>query len=408
MDLLAALQEPRYIEDPYPLYEQLRAERSVRTTRGEIVLSRYGDVTAVLGDPRFGKPPVPRLPARSWRPMTRIFLFLDPPDHTRLRRVVAPLFTQSAVAELRTKIESTAAALIPPDAETLDVVTEIAYPLPFAVVSELLDIPAEDRPQVASWSRTMTESLDTPVPSRLRDVATMLAAITRRKIHPIDAMRASAQLVRYAQQRIERAKTDPTTPFVDTLVRALAQDEIDADEATATWIMMAIAGHETTANLIGNAVLALLNDPTVLKQVTTDPALIPRAVEECLRFDTPVPFTPRVANENIELNGMTVRSGEMTVLLFAAANRDPDAFPNPDCLDLTRPKSPPHVGFAHGIHFCLGAALARLEAEAALGVLLPRLAAEHRPSGMKRRPIVSVRGLEHLPVALSRAAAPSD
>jgi pimeloyl-[acyl-carrier protein] synthase len=164
--------------------------------------------------------------------------------------------------------------------------------------------------------------------------------------------------------------------------------------------MMAIAGHETTANLIGNAVLALLHDREVLAKLTADPALIPAVVDECLRYDTPVPHTPRVATSDAELNGIPVRRGETTLLLLAAANRDADAFADPDRLDLTRPKAPPHLGFAHGIHFCLGAALARLEVEVALATLLPRLDGERAPLAIERRPSVAVRGLSKLEVPL--------
>jgi cytochrome P450 len=181
----------------------------------------------------------------------------------------------------------------------------------------------------------------------------------------------------------------------ETLVRGIADGELNDDEAAATWVMLAIAGHETTANLIGNAIHALLE-----QHVELDSALIPRAVDECLRYDTPVPHTPRLAHEDVEVGGVTIRRGEMALLLLAGANRDPDAFPDPDRLDFDRPKTPPHMGFAHGIHFCVGAALARLETEAALSVVLPRIALGEQRRTPVRRPTVAVRGLAEFPLTL--------
>lgn len=407
IDVLAKLGDARYLDDPYPLYAELRGRRVVRTPRGGIVLARHSDVTAVLSDARFGKLRVPRMPLTATRVLFRMFLLLDPPDHTRLRRVVAPLFSQSSISAMRASVEATAARLLPQHATIVDLVADFAYPLPFAVVSDLLGVPHDDRAQLARWSRVLTESLDTPPPTRARDVPRALAALARRKSHPIAAARAGTAMVRYAQQHLALATAAPPTAFCDALLRAIADGEIDDDEAAATWIMMAIAGHETTANFIGNAVLALVEHPDVVERVIADPSLVPRAVEECLRYDTPVPHTLRVAHKHTHISGATVEPGETTLLLLAAANRDPDAFPDPDRLDLTRPKTPPHLGFAHGIHFCLGAALARLEAEAALGVVLPRLALGPERPAIKRRPNIAVRGLAAFPLAIRPAPAPA-
>lgn len=387
------LRDAKYLDDPYPLYAQVREQRAVRTPRDGIALARHRDVTAVLGDARFAKVLLPRVPFGAARVLSRMFLFLDPPDHTRLRRVVAPAFSQSSVAAMRADIETIAQSLVPPTATSVDLVGDFAYPLPFAVVARLLGIPDDDRAQLAQWSRTLTESLDSPPPVKLRDLPRGMAAIMRRESHPVAAVRASTAIARYAQRRIAVSKTAPITPLCETLVRGIADGEINDDEAAATWVMMAIAGHETTANLIGNSVLALLEQPDVLEQLNADPTLVPRAVDECLRYDTPVPHTPRVAHDDVAFGDVTIRRGEVALLLLAAANRDPDAFPDADRLELTRPKTPPHVGFAHGIHFCVGAALARLEVEAALTTMLPRIAVEaERPSPV-RRPTVAVRGL---------------
>jgi cytochrome P450 len=176
---------------------------------------------------------------------------------------------------------------------------------------------------------------------------------------------------------------------------------ISADEAAATWIMMVIAGHETTANLIGNRVLALLDQPDLLTCIHNDPTLMSRVVDECLRYDGPVPYTGRIATEETTINGTRIERGQTALVFMAAANRDPDPFPDPDRLDLARPQTPPHLGFASGIHFCVGSALAKLETEIALTTLLPQLASDLHRGEITRRSSVAVRGLATLPIQLA-------
>jgi pimeloyl-[acyl-carrier protein] synthase len=189
-------------------------------------------------------------------------------------------------------------------------------------------------------------------------------------------------MVRYVDDQLRVAERSPATEVSSLLVEGLRQRELDRDEAIATWIMLAIAGHETTANLIGNALFALIERPDVLHHLVCEPTRIPAAVEECLRFDTPVPYTARVASERLEIGDIRIDSGQTVYLMMAAANRDPDAFPDPDELDIDRSKTPNHLGFAYGIHFCLGAALARLETEVAIATILPptRCEAAHTTS----------------------------
>jgi cytochrome P450 len=396
------------LDDPYPLYAEVRERRAVRTPHDGVALAQHHDVIAVLADARFGKVLIPRVPLKATRVMSREFLFLDPPDHARLRRVVAPTFTQSSVAAMRADIEAIAQSLLPASATRIDLVGDFAYPLPFAVVAALLGIPEDDQPQIAHWSQTLTASLDAPAPIKMRDLPRGIKAIARGELHPIAAVRATTGIVRYAQSRIAASKTAPATPLCETLVRGIVDGELNDDEAAATWLMLAIAGHETTANLIGNSVFALLEHPDVLAQLTADPELVPRAVDECLRYDTPVAHTPRVAHDDVAIGDVTIRRGEVVLLLLAAANRDPEAFPDPDRLDLARPKTPSHVGFAHGIHFCVGAALARLEMETALNVVLPRIALDAERPPAVRRPTVAVRGLAEFPVTLRALASPRD
>lgn len=404
VDVLALLRQPAHSSDPYPLYAELRHRPPVRLPTGELVFARYADVAAILKDPRFAKYPLPRSPLRAARVLFRMFLLLNPPDHTRLRRVVAPAFSPSVVAALRPMATSIAEELLPAGPSTIELIGDFAYPFPLAVIGELLGIPGTDRAQIAGWSRTLTESLDDPLPVRAREIPRAVRAVVQGRSHPVAATRAATRIVAYAKQQIANAAQDPATEFLATLVRSQQEGSLDADEAAATWIMMVIAGHETTANLIGNAVLALLDHPDVLASIRNDPTLMSRLVDECLRYDSPVPYTGRVALEEMTINGIRMGAGQSAVVLMAAANRDPDPFPNPDQLDLTRPPTPPHLGFAYGIHFCVGSMLAKLETEIALTTLIPRLTASRDSRGMARRPSVAVHGLAKLPIQLTPAA----
>jgi pimeloyl-[acyl-carrier protein] synthase len=404
LDVLAMLREPARLVDPYPLYAELRQRSRVRLPTGEIVLSRYADVVAVLKDPMFRKPPLPRPPSKATRVLFQMFLLLDPPDHTRLRRVVAPAFAPAAVARLRSTATLVADRLIASVPGTFDLVGDFAYPLPLAVIGELLGVPDVDRAKIGTWSRTLTESIDDPLPLRLRELPRGVRSIVQGRSHPVAAARAAAGIVGYAKQRMADAAAGPVTEFLETLDRAQHDGVISADEACATWIMMVIAGHETTANLIGNSVLALLEHPDLLARIRNDPTLMSRVVDECLRYDSPVPYTGRTATEVTTINGTRIERGQTALVFMAAANRDPDPFPDPDRLDLARPQTPPHLGFASGIHFCVGSALAKLETEIALTTLLPRLASDLHREEITRRPSIAVRGIAKFPLQLAPSA----
>jgi cytochrome P450 len=194
VDVLALLREPKYLDDPYPLYAEVRSRRAVRTPSDGVALAQHRDVTAVLGDARFGKVLIPRTPLKATRVLSRMFLFLDPPDHTRLRRVVAPAFSQSSVASMRSDIEAVAGSLLPAGASSVDLIRDFAYPLPFAVVAQLLGIPEDDRPKVARWSQTLTESLDTTPSMKLRDLPKEVAAIVRGRSRTLAGLRASTAI----------------------------------------------------------------------------------------------------------------------------------------------------------------------------------------------------------------------
>jgi cytochrome P450 len=400
VDVLGRLRSAACLVDPYPFYADLRERRVVRARDGAVVLARHADVVAVLSDRRFGKLPTPKAPLRAARVLFRMFLLLDPPDHTRLRRVVAPAFTVSAIAVLRERITSLTGGLLPPAGGTVELMEDFAYALPITVISELLGIAAADQPRLARWSRLLTESIDDPPPTKLRELPQAIRDVLGRRSHPVAATRAAQQMVGYVEGQLTKANESPATELLSLLSDGLGQRELDRDEALATWIMLAIAGHETTANLIGNSMFALIEHVDVLQRLATDASLIPSAVEECVRFDTPVPYTARIALQPVEIAGLTIEQAQTVLLMMAAANRDSDAFPDADVLDIDRPKTPNHLGFAHGIHFCLGAALARLETEIALATILPRLATDQDPGQAERRATVAVRGLATLPVNL--------
>jgi cytochrome P450 len=403
-DVLSTLGGPSFLHDPYGLYAQLRDQSPVRLRTGELALARHADVTAGLREPRLGKPPPPRVRIDATRVLFRQFLMLDPPDHTRLRQVVAPAFTSSAISALRAATVARADELLPRGTTEVDLINDFAYPLPLAIIGDMLGVPAEDRPRIAGWSRVLTEALDGPQPTGLRGIARIVVSGARRRSHPVLAVRAARDIVAYARKRVAPAAGEPSSLLMELLTRSQRDNVMDADEAAATWVLVVIAGHETTANLIGNAVLALLHHPSELDRVRADATLVARAVEECLRYDTPVPFTARVARDDVRINEVAIERGQTVLLFMAAANRDPDVFVEPDRLDVTRAPNP-HVGFGQGPHFCLGSVLARLETEVGLAALVPRLASGQRAEAYERRPTVAVRGLARLPVELTARVA---
>jgi cytochrome P450 len=401
LDLMRHLVAPANLADPYPLYAEIRSATALRLPTGELAFGRYTDVTTIVKDPRFGKPPQPRIPFGPARTLFRMPLLLDPPDHTRLRRIVVPLFLPAATASWRQAVIACSDRLLPTGTADVDLVASYSYELPLAVICEMLAVPDHDRPSLATWSRAMTASLDAPPPRTLRDMTRAARDVATRRARPIHAIRSAVHIVRYAKRHLDRLRPEPPNQLVEVLVRARRDGDLNDDEAAALWIMLLIAGHETTANLIGLSVQALTGHPDVLGAIRADAEAADRLVDECVRYDCPVPFTPRVALEDLELGGVHVARGQTVLALFAAANRDPDAFPDPDHLDLDRPSSPPHLGFGAGIHFCLGSALARLETDTALRALAPRL--QGPATHVAWRELASVRGPSRLVVRLDDA-----
>jgi hypothetical protein len=391
---------PAFRADPYPTYRALRSQAPVyrHPVFRSWVLTRYADVEAVLRDPGFSvdRTKLPLFRLLRWarrdesdfaRAVERNLLMLDPPAHTRLRGLVSRAFTPRAVERLRPRIEAIAAELLERAAGCgeLELVRDLAYPLPVTVIAELLGVPAADHERFKRWSDELTALLD-PLQAR--------GGMRR-------ARAAFEELSAYFRAVLAERRREPR----DDLVGALAAVEDGGDrlseiELLSLCMLLLGAGHETTTNLIGNAVVALLRHPGERKRLQDDPGLAESAVEELLRFDSPVQVTDRVAREPREIGGRRIRPGQLVGLVLGAANRDPEAFPEPDRLDLGRRENR-HLAFGQGAHFCLGAQLARLEARVALARLFERFPdLRGDPERVEWRRSIVLRGPLRVPLAL--------
>jgi cytochrome P450 len=359
------------------------------------VLTRYEDVSAVLRDPRFIKEPLAALVAARFgaevpRGVGLSMLDRDPPDHTRLRGLVSKAFTPRVVEGLRPRIQQIVDGLIEraQAVGSMDVIEEFAYPIPVNVICEMMGVPVKDHERFKGWSLDIARGLDSiwlPPDSEV----------------PRRSVAARHAISGYFRELIAERRASPRGDLLSALITAEeAGDKLSEEELLATCILILIAGHETTVNLIGNGVLALLRHPDELHRLRQTPALIASAVEELLRYDGPVQRTARVASDDATIGGRTIRKGDMVMPFIGAADRDPAQFPDPDRLDLARGDNR-HIAFGWGIHFCLGAPLARVEGQIAIDTLvrrLPRL--ELATESPEYRQSLTLRGLKTLPVKL--------
>jgi len=392
--------DPERLRDPYPGYRALQERAPVyRNPLLRIwILSRYADVATVLRDPSFSvrrleAPAVRRLGAfRGLHPefremIERNLLMLDPPDHTRLRSLVAKAFTPRVVERLRPGIQALVDGLLDAAGRRgeIDLMRDFAYPLPATVIAQMLGVPPSDAPRFMRWSNDLAALLDPfNAPGGLGA-----------------AQAAFVELSAYFRAALAERRREPREDLISALATVEERGEaLSEAELVSLCGLILGAGYETTANLIGNAAVALLRNPGERKRLADDPGLIASAVEEFLRYESPVQATDRVATRDFEIRGTRIRRGELVVLFLASANRDPERFPEPDRLDLARPDNA-HVAFSQGPHFCLGAQLARAEAQIAIGTLVRRFPGfTGPPTPPTWRPSFSLRGPAALPIRL--------
>jgi pimeloyl-[acyl-carrier protein] synthase len=390
---------PEHRRDPYPFYRALRAEDPVHfheLLQGWI-LTGHADVAAVLRDPRFSSdrskiriealrlPPVRQELREIAAAFERTMLFADPPEHTRLRNLVSKAFTPRVIEDYRGRIAEIVEEVLEraESGRRLDVIRDLAYPLPVTVIAEILGVPSEDRSAFKRWSDDLAVLLDPFVPAPVFERAQESALEMHRYLHAVFAER----------------RRRPQRDLISRLVLAEENgDLLSESELFAVCALVLGGGHETTTNLIGNGVLALLRHPEQRRRLQDDAALMETAVDEFLRYESPVQFTGRTATADCELGGKRIAAGDFVVLGLGAANRDPVEFPDPERLDVGRRENR-HLAFGAGTHACLGGRLARLEAGIAIATLLRRFP-DLRPELDEPQwyPAIVSRGLTTLPV----------
>jgi pimeloyl-[acyl-carrier protein] synthase len=406
LDFLSVALTPEFRDDPYQFFRLLREHEPVHHTPfGVYLVSRHADAAAIVRDPHLSSDQrnselyqafAEAAPAFDEDTMDQmndvVMLFKDPPDHTRLRGLVSKAFTPKMVELLRVRVQAIVDERLD-EVEArgdgrMDVVTDLAYPLPVVIICQLLGVPPEDHATFSAWSSELAASID-PDPLLFPD--------QRARIQE-----AGNAFLEYFTDLIERRRRSLRDDLLSALIEAEeGGDRLTEEELLGTALFLLIAGHETTVNLIGNGTLALLQHRDQLERLRDDPSLDRRTVEELLRFDSPVQLTQRITLDEYRLGDVTIPKGQNLVPLLGAANRDPDEFDDPDRLDLGRENANRHVAFGGGHHFCLGAALARLEGAAAIGTLVRRFPAIELAGEPVRRTTFTLRGLEHLPVSIS-------
>ncbi len=403
-DLLFNPFNPAFRADPYPFYDILRdTEPIYETPFGFFVVSRYDDVARTLRSNEFSRdiektatePTEPIGQERLRRPRERLddgraaknILNLDPPDHTRLRRLASLAFTPSAIERLRPLVQRLVDDVldVAADRGSMEVVDELAFPVPFLVISELLAMPTERADELRDWSQALTAALEPTA-----DDATMDAAFQAQRL-----------MSEHVLTVIEDRRRHPGDDLLSALIAVEEEgDRLSPAELLSFVILLYVAGHETTVNLIGNGLLALLRFPDELRRWRDDPALDVSAVDELLRFDGPVQQTVRVPFDDVAYGDITVPKGTMVMTLLGSANHDPAVFDDPHTLRLDRPNANRHLAFAAGVHYCLGASLAKLEAQVAITTLIRRFPAVELAGQAHWRDRLTIRGVDRLPLQL--------
>lgn len=399
------LLDPEIRANPYPLFHRLQTDAPVHWDPfiHAWVVTRYADVVTVLHSFLAYKPAPPEALKEMGlsaldplaKVMTKQMLFMDPPAHTRLRNLAAKVFTTDRMEGLRLHIRGIVASLLDEVQSEghMDVLADFAEPLPATVTAELLGLPNADIRQLKAWSADFAERLGNfhQNPDGLGRV-----------LKSLEGMRD------YFEAAVQEIKKHPREGLIHSLLTAeIDGDRLTTEEVVANSIITMVGGQETTTNLIGNGLLALLRNPDVLNDLRNDYSLIRSAVEELLRYDAPSQYTTRVAPEDVKLGGNTIQKGQATIAVMAAANRDPQRFPDPDRIDIRRSDNR-HLAFGWAAHFCFGAPLARIEGQEAFEALLRRLPdLSLEPGPLVWRPNLGLRGLEALPVTFNSPSAPA-
>jgi cytochrome P450 len=397
------LLDPDVLADPYPLYHRLRTESPVHWDPflHAWIVTRYADVVTVLHRFSAARTPTPEQLAaiglESLRPlaavMVRQMLFLDPPAHTRIRGLASQAFTPRRVERLRAHIQQITDSLVDTviDRGRLDIIDELAAPLPAIVTAEMLGVPPADHPQLKAWSA---------------DFAEMLGNFQHNPDRAARVLHSTEDMLDYFRAAVREQRARPREGLVGALLRAEVDgDRFTEDEVIANCIVTMVGGQETTTNLIGNGVLSLLRHPDQLDRLRNDPSLIASAVEELLRYESPSQHTARLAPEDTVLGNERIGRRQAVIAVMGAANRDPERFPDPDRLNLARSDNR-HVAFGWAAHFCFGAPLARLEGQIAFSTLLRRLPdLRLEPGPLVWRANLGLRGLTALRVAFTPSGA---
>ncbi|MFD5078967.1 cytochrome P450 [Streptomyces sp. NPDC058371] len=393
--------DPAFVADPYPAYAELRAEGRVQhyEPTGQWLVSHHADVSALLRDKRLGRTYQHRFthedfgrtaPPAEHEPFHVLndhgMLDLEPPDHTRIRRLVSKAFTPRTVERLRPYVHGLAAELVSGlvEAGGGDLLSDVAEPLPVAVIAEMLGIPESDRAPLRPWSA---------------DICGMYELNPSQET-AAQAVRASVEFTEYLRELIEVRRKEPGEDLISGLIAAYDEgDRLTEQEMISTCVLLLNAGHEATVNATVNGWWALFRHPDQLAALRADRSLVPTVVEELMRYDTPLQLFERWVLDDIEIDGTTIPRGSEIAMLFGSANHDPAVFDAPDKLDLAR-RDNPHISFSAGIHYCIGAPLARIELAASLGALLDRAPTLHLAAEPERKPNFVIRGLRSLNVAV--------
>lgn len=391
------LLDPEVLADPYPLYHQLRTYDPVHWDPflHAWVVTRYADVVKVLHDCSADRTPTPEhltaMGLSALNPIAQVMvkqmLFMDAPAHTRLRGLASQAFTPAKVERLRSHIEQIANKLIDTVLPTgdMDVIADFAGPLPAIVTAEMLGVPSSDSTQLKAWSA---------------DFAEMLGNFQHNPDRAKRVLRSVQEMTAYFKSSIRELRHHPQEGLIYSFLTAeIEGDRFTEEEIVANCIITMVGGQETTTNLIGNGILTLLRHPEEFRRLRADLSLVPSAVEELLRYESPSQHTARLAPYGFELGGKHIRKRDAVIAVIGAANRDPERFPDPDMLDITRTDNR-HVAFGWGSHFCFGAPLARIEGQVAFSTLLRRVAdLALKPLALVWRQNLGLRGLKALPVS---------